>query len=72
MEAAFREELTEIPLAGIMVGNGATNWDVDVMPSFPETLRYFNVIPQKLLDEYRAEGCEFYFYPEYRESKSTI
>ena len=71
LEAEFDSTLYNINLGGFMVGNGATNWDVDVQPSFPETLRYFNIIKQDLLDEYRSEGCDFYFYPGYRTEPAT-
>lgn len=45
----------------MIVGNGATDWDFDVSPSFPEVVYNFNLISKKLLDEYRSKGCEFYF-----------
>ena len=44
-----------------MVGNGATDWDFDVSPSFPEVAFHFNLIPQSLLETYQAKGCEYYF-----------
>jgi len=44
-----------------MVGNGATNWDVDVSPSFPETVFQFNMIPKHLLDSMTENGCVYYF-----------
>ena len=44
-----------------MVGNGATNWDFDVSPSFPETIYNFNLIPQSLLDNYNDNYCVEYF-----------
>jgi hypothetical protein len=50
-------------LAGMMVGNGATNWNVDVEPSFPATVRYFNIIPPKMFDDFEANNCHYYFYP---------
>jgi hypothetical protein len=49
-----------------MVGNGATNWDVDVSPSFPETLYQFNMIPKHLIDFMNENGCVYYFN-DYRE-----
>lgn len=48
-------------LAGMMVGNGATDWDFDVSPSFPEAAHAFNIIPKKLLDKYNELGCTVYF-----------
>ena len=44
-----------------MVGNGATNWDVDVSPSFPETVFQFNMIPKSLIDFMNDNGCVYYF-----------
>jgi hypothetical protein len=44
-----------------MVGNGATDWDFDSMPSFPETVWQFNVIPPSLYNDYRSNKCEVYF-----------
>lgn len=54
-----------------MVGNGATNWDFDVEPSFPQTLRWFNIIPPTWNQEFLDEECHFYFYPDYDTTKST-
>jgi len=34
-----------------MVGNGATNWDFDVSPSFTETVYNFNLIPKRYAEE---------------------
>lgn len=53
--------ITQINLKGFLVGNGATDWDFDVMPSFPETAYNFNVIPKSLLDEYQKLECTVYF-----------
>ena len=36
-------------LQGFLVGNGATNWDYDVSPSFPEVVYNFNLIPETML-----------------------
>lgn len=44
-----------------MVGNGATDWDFDSMPSFPETVWQFNLIPPSLYNQYRLNECEVYF-----------
>jgi len=33
-----------------MVGNGATDWDFDVSPSFPEVMFHFNLIEASLLE----------------------
>ena len=44
-----------------MVGNGATNWDVDISPAYPEVVYNFHIIPKDLLDKYQTLGCHFYF-----------
>jgi carboxypeptidase C (cathepsin A) len=48
-------------LKGFMVGNGATNWDFDVSPSFPETVYNFNLIPKSLIDTFNSNYCVIYF-----------
>ena len=54
-----------------MVGNGATNWSVDVEPSFPATVRYFNIIPPKMFDDFEANNCHYYFYPGFSTERQT-
>jgi len=44
-----------------LVGNGATNWDYDVSPSFPEVVYNFNLIPEKMLKDYNDNYCVVYF-----------
>lgn len=44
-----------------MVGNGATDWDFDVSPSFPDTVYNFNLISKAVLDEYKSNYCVVYF-----------
>ena len=51
-----------IPLEGFMVGNGATDWDFDVHPSFAATVANFNIVPQKLWQEWDSEGCFYSFH----------
>lgn len=48
-------------LKGFMVGNGATDWDFDVSPSFPSIAYNFNLIPKKTYDEYTSLECVVYF-----------
>jgi serine carboxypeptidase-like clade 2 len=48
-------------LGGLMVGNGATDWEFDVSPSFPEAAHGFNIIPRKLLKNFTDAGCKVYF-----------
>jgi hypothetical protein len=43
--AKIRKSMTELPLKGFIVANGATDWEVDVSPSFPEVVFNFNIIP---------------------------
>ena len=52
---------TKWNLKGIMVGNGVTDFEVDISPSFPEIAYNFNLIPKKLFDTYTKEGCKRYF-----------
>ena len=55
----------------MMVGNGATNWKFDVEPSFPATVRNFNIIPPKLFNDFESNNCHYYFYPEYSTERQT-
>ncbi len=48
-------------LKGFIVGNGATNWDLDISPAFPDVVYNFNTIPKSLLDTYKANDCVYYF-----------
>jgi len=43
-------------LKGFMVGNGCTNWNYDARAD-PATYANFNVIPQRLWQEYGDLGC---------------
>jgi hypothetical protein len=56
-------------LQGMMVGNGATKWEVDVEPGFPATARWFNVIPPSLFDSFEENECHYYFYPDYNDQR---
>ena len=44
-------------MKGFIVGNGATDWEVDISTSFPEVVFNFNIIPKTLLDTYRNNNC---------------
>lgn len=44
-----------------MVGNGATDWDLDISPAFPEVVFNFNLIPKDLLDTFQTNDCHYYF-----------
>lgn len=60
-------------LQGFLVGNGATNWEFDVSPSFPQTVRWFNIIPPSLLTQYEQNNCYdyFFFYETYTDKVPT-
>jgi hypothetical protein len=44
-------------LKGMIVGNGATDWSVDMNPSYPEVVYNFNMIPKTLLDQWQENKC---------------
>jgi hypothetical protein len=44
-----------------MVGNGATDWDIDISPAYPEVVFNFNLIPRSLLDTFQTNDCHYYF-----------
>jgi len=48
-------------LKGYLVGNGATNWDFDVSPSFPQIAKDFNLIPNDLYHNYTHSSCKKWF-----------
>jgi carboxypeptidase C (cathepsin A) len=52
---------TKLNLKGFIVGNGATNWEVDVSRSFPEVMYNFNLIQRELLNNYTSHDCKNYF-----------
>ncbi len=53
--------MTKYNLKGFMVGNGATNWDLDISPAFPEVVYNFHIIPRDLLDTFEKNDCHYYF-----------
>lgn len=61
MMAQWNANITKYNLEGFLVGNGATNWDYDVSPSFPGTVGGFNLIPKTMWDEFDANNCTYYF-----------
>ena len=48
-------------LVGIIVGNGATDWTVDVYASSIETYINFNVLPLNLYNDIITHKCKEYF-----------
>lgn len=61
LQQPFRSALVKYNLKGYLVGNGATNWDFDVSPSFPTIANDFNLIPMKLYHNYTHSGCKVWF-----------
>ena len=48
-------------MKGYIVGNGATDWDYDVSPSFPRTVYGFNLVPHDYIEYLEANDCVYYF-----------
>ena len=44
-----------------MVGNAATDWEVDVYPSMMEMAYQHNVIDEDLYKDWRDNDCKMYF-----------
>lgn len=59
-------------MKGYIVGNGATQWDVDISPSFPDVMYNFNLMPKALLDKYRNNNCVNYFNDLKPPTNSTV
>lgn len=57
----MHENMTKYNLKGYIVGNGATNWDIDISPAYPEVVYNFNIIPKTLLDTFQENDCRYYF-----------
>jgi hypothetical protein len=60
-QADFNPNITKMNLQGFLVGNGATQWDYDVSPSFPGTISGFNLIPRNLTDFFKKNNCTYFF-----------
>jgi hypothetical protein len=71
MQAEFNPNLYNINLAGMMVGNGCTNWNVDTSPALPETLYNFQIIPKRVLDSYEANDCKYYGNPTFGKESTS-
>jgi len=52
MQAKFDEDVRALPLAGIMVGNGVTDWRVDTYPPLPVTGSQMQVFPPSLTQKW--------------------
>lgn len=46
-------------LRGMMVGNGVTNWHYDCDPSYIDLLYGHSILPEKLYNDIKKEGCTF-------------
>jgi len=52
---------TFINLKGILVGNGVTDFNIDVWPSYIQTLYNFNMISKGMYDNYTDNKCNYTF-----------
>jgi len=48
----FHTTRTRYNFKGYLVANGATNWDLDISPAYPEVVYNFNIIDKTLLDTF--------------------
>ena len=62
----------EIPQKGFMVGNGATDYILDVWPAYVPTLYNFQMIPKSLYDTFNANNCFFSFNDVLQDQPSQI
>jgi hypothetical protein len=49
----------QIPLKGMMVGNGVTNWTYDTMPATVDMGYWRSIMSQEMHDNILAEGCDY-------------
>lgn len=52
-----------MPLSGIMVGNGCTDWGLDTDSSCVETMYHWNMIPKRIWESYYSNECGLEDYP---------
>lgn len=50
--------MTSYNLKGFFVGNGATDWNIDGGPIWPEVAYNFNLITKEVYDAFRMNKCE--------------
>jgi hypothetical protein len=50
-----------INLRGLIIGNGATDYDFEAPNSYMEDFVAFNLLPQIYLTNYTSNGCGFYW-----------
>jgi hypothetical protein len=72
LQAEFKTTLENINLKGIIVVNGATHWDYDCSPSFPQTVYNFNLITKDLFDTYEGNNCFVSFNGVLHENMTVI
>ena len=56
----------------MIIGNGATDFNVDVSPSYPDTVYNFNLIKKDLYETYINNSCFFSFNGVIPESHSDV
>ena len=47
-------------LKGFIVGNGVTDFDVEYWPSYPDVVKYFNLIPESTYKKWNDAGCIYF------------
>lgn len=70
--ADYDDSKTSYNLKGYMVGNGITNYTVDVWPAFVDTVYNLHLIPKSLYDDFKANDCYFSFRGAAGETHSLI
>lgn len=48
----------------MIIVNGATDWEIDIHPAYPEVVYNYNIIPKHLMDDYKNNNCRFLYYNE--------
>mmetsp|Transcript_30413 Transcript_30413/g.29770 ORF Transcript_30413/g.29770 Transcript_30413/m.29770 type:complete len:233 (+) Transcript_30413:583-1281(+) len=59
-------------MKGYAVGNGGTNYTVDIWPAFITTVYKFHLIPKSLYDQWNNNDCFFSFRHALSEDRSII
>jgi len=72
LQSDFKSALYKINLQGIIIVNGATHWDYDCSPSFPQTVYNFNLIPKDLFDTFEQNKCFYSFNGVYNETHTPL
>lgn len=67
----FDDDHMKMNLKGIIVGNGATDWTFDVQPSFPELVKFFNLIPASIYSNWTDHQCDLFFNGTIAFNKTT-